>query len=63
MVIELNKDGEIINSLHDPTGEVIDSVSEVLDTGDALYFGSFNSPFLAKLDYKSKPGKEKLIRS
>ncbi|KAJ8045375.1 Adipocyte plasma membrane-associated protein [Holothuria leucospilota] len=63
LVIELNKDGEIINSLHDPTGEVIDSVSEVLDTGDALYLGSFKSPFLAKLDYKSKPGKDKFIKS
>lgn len=63
LVIELNKDGEIINSLHDPTGEVIDSVSEVLDTGNALYLGSFKSPFLAKLDYKSKSGKDKLIKS
>ncbi|XP_071832561.1 adipocyte plasma membrane-associated protein-like isoform X2 [Apostichopus japonicus] len=57
MIIELSKDGEIIRSFHDPTGEVIDSVSEVLDTGDALYLGSYKAPYLAKLNYKDIPAK------
>lgn len=55
MIIELSKDGEILRSLHDPTGEVVDTVSEVLDTGDALYLGSFKAPYLVKLDYKDIP--------
>ena len=29
---------------------MIFSVSEVLDTGSKLYLGSFNAPYMAKLD-------------
>ncbi|XP_054763494.2 adipocyte plasma membrane-associated protein-like [Lytechinus pictus] len=50
LIIELNQKGEIVQSLHDPTGKVVPSVSEVLDTGDALYLGSYHSPFLVKVD-------------
>lgn len=50
LIIELNQKGEIIQSLHDPTGEIAPSVSEVLDTGDALYLGSYHAPYLLKLD-------------
>lgn len=50
LIIELNQKGEIVQSLHDPTGEIAPSVSEVLDTGDALYLGSYHAPYLLKLD-------------
>lgn len=49
LIIELNQKGEIVQSLHDPTGKVAPSVSEVLDTGDALYLGSYHAPYLLKL--------------
>ncbi|XP_071511647.1 adipocyte plasma membrane-associated protein-like [Diadema antillarum] len=50
LIIELNQEGEIVQSLHDPTGNVVQSVSEVLDTGSALYLGSYHAPHLLKLD-------------
>ncbi|XP_030840953.1 adipocyte plasma membrane-associated protein [Strongylocentrotus purpuratus] len=50
LIIELNQKGEIVQSLHDPSGKVVPSVSEVLDTGDALYLGSYHSPFIVKVD-------------
>ncbi|XP_006822136.1 adipocyte plasma membrane-associated protein-like [Saccoglossus kowalevskii] len=51
LLIELNADGDIIQSLHDPTGEVIPSVSEVLETAPGqLYLGSYHSSFIGKLD-------------
>lgn len=53
MIIELDQEGLIKRSLHDPTGEVVGSVSEVLDTGDALYLGSFHAPYLVKVDMKT----------
>ncbi|XP_072042327.1 adipocyte plasma membrane-associated protein-like [Amphiura filiformis] len=53
MIIELDQEGLIRRSLHDPTGEVVGSVSEVLDTGDALYLGSFSAPYLVKVDMRT----------
>ncbi|XP_033127979.1 adipocyte plasma membrane-associated protein-like [Anneissia japonica] len=50
LIIEVDQNGEIIQSLHDPTGEVISSVSEVLDTGKELYLGSFGGPFIGRLN-------------
>ncbi|XP_041469519.1 adipocyte plasma membrane-associated protein-like [Lytechinus variegatus] len=50
LIIELNQEGEIVQSLHDPTGKIVPSVSEVLDTGKALYLGSYHAPYLLKLD-------------
>ncbi|XP_078000978.1 adipocyte plasma membrane-associated protein-like [Glandiceps talaboti] len=51
MLVELDEDGVITQSLHDPTGEVVPSVSEVLEpTAGQLYLGSYHSPFIAKLD-------------
>ncbi|XP_070578296.1 adipocyte plasma membrane-associated protein-like [Ptychodera flava] len=51
LVIELDEDGQIIQSLHDPTGEVVPSVSEVHEsTTGQLYLGSYHSPFIARLD-------------
>ena len=49
LVVELNDLGHITRSLHDPSGKVIPSVSEVEDTGTVLYLGSYNLPFLSKL--------------
>ncbi|XP_045172288.2 adipocyte plasma membrane-associated protein-like isoform X2 [Mercenaria mercenaria] len=49
LVVELNEYGHIVRTLHDPSGKVIPSVSEVEDTGTVLYLGSYNLPFLSKL--------------
>lgn len=50
--MELNENGQITRSFHDPTASVIFGISEVHDDGDVLYFGSYKSPFVGKLDLK-----------
>lgn len=50
--MELNENGQITRSFHDPTGSAISGISEVHDDGDVLYFGSFKSPFVGKLVLK-----------
>ncbi|EYC07600.1 hypothetical protein Y032_0069g308 [Ancylostoma ceylanicum] len=49
MVIQLNADGEIIQSLHDTKGTHIQDVSQVSQSGDYLFFGSFHNRYIAKL--------------
>ncbi|XP_072032589.1 adipocyte plasma membrane-associated protein-like [Amphiura filiformis] len=53
LVVELDENGKIIRSLHDPTGQTITGVSEVLDLGSHLYFGSYDAPFIGKLSYQN----------
>lgn len=50
LIIELDSQGKIIRSLHDPRASVISSVSEVEDVNGVLYLGSFQAPFIGKLD-------------
>ena len=46
MIVELNKDGDIIRVLRDVSKPLeIESVSEVLDRGRSLYLGSFQAPY------------------
>lgn len=52
LLVELNENGQITRSFHDPTASVIFGISEVHDDGDVLYFGSYKSPFVGKLDLK-----------
>lgn len=52
LLVELNENGQITRSFHDPTASVISGISEVHDDGDVLYFGSFKSPFVGKLVLK-----------
>ncbi|XP_071490565.1 adipocyte plasma membrane-associated protein-like isoform X1 [Diadema antillarum] len=52
LIVEVDQMGRIVRSLHDPSGKVVEAVSEVLDTGDTLYLGSYFSPFLVKLNMK-----------
>ncbi|VDN17858.1 unnamed protein product [Gongylonema pulchrum] len=49
LIIRLDKEGRIIQSAHDPTGEAIEHVSEVTEAGDHLYLGSFVAPYIARL--------------
>ncbi len=48
LIVELNTEGQITRSLHDPTGEVIGAVSEVEDDFGTLYLGSYYAPFIGK---------------
>ncbi|CAK5083906.1 unnamed protein product [Meloidogyne enterolobii] len=52
MVVELDLNGKIIRSYHDPTGTVIQGVSQASDDGDFLYLGSFHADFIGKVPKK-----------
>lgn len=53
LIIHLNERGEITKSLHDPTGTKITAVSEIEDKNGILYMGSYNLPYLAKINLNS----------
>jgi len=48
MILEVNKNGDILRSLHSPDGYMA-GISEVALYGDTLYFGSPENPYLGKL--------------
>jgi len=49
LILELNGKGEIIRSLHAPSGSIT-YISEAVQHGNALYLGSPWNPYLAKLE-------------
>ena len=49
IVLRVDDQGNIVGSLQDLDGRVINGVSEVLDDMDTLYFGSYKSPFIGML--------------
>ncbi|KAK7149922.1 hypothetical protein R3I94_009289 [Phoxinus phoxinus] len=50
LVLELGPDGEVIDSLHDPTGSLTWAVSDVFQQGAHYYLGSTDLPFLPVLE-------------
>ena len=50
MIVEYNEKGEWVRGLYNPGVKNIFGVSKVLDTGIKLYLGSFNAPYVARLD-------------
>uniref|UniRef100_A0AC34PZP5 Strictosidine synthase conserved region domain-containing protein n=1 Tax=Panagrolaimus sp. JU765 TaxID=591449 RepID=A0AC34PZP5_9BILA len=48
LFLELDGNGQIIDSWHDPTGK-IKLISQVTETSDAIYLGSYAHEFLAKI--------------
>ncbi|KAJ1359929.1 hypothetical protein KIN20_018758 [Parelaphostrongylus tenuis] len=51
MIIQLDAQGEIVQSMHDTKGKHIQDVSQVSQSGDYLFLGSFHSKYIAKLHY------------
>uniref|UniRef100_A0A1I7VAF0 Str_synth domain-containing protein n=1 Tax=Loa loa TaxID=7209 RepID=A0A1I7VAF0_LOALO len=49
LILQLNENGQIIASAHDPTGQVIREVSQVTETNEHLYLGSYRAPFIARI--------------
>ncbi|VDK86029.1 unnamed protein product, partial [Onchocerca ochengi] len=49
LILQLNEEGQIIASAHDPTGQVIEGVSQVTEADEYLYLGSYHAPFIARL--------------
>jgi len=52
LVVEIDTNGKIIGSYHDPEGSVIPDVSQVSDDKNYLYLGSFHSNFIAQVPKK-----------
>lgn len=50
LILELGPDGEVMDSLHDPTGSLTWAVSDVFQQGTHYYLGSTDLPFLPVLD-------------
>ena len=53
MIMEFNEEGTVIQKLYDVNAHKIYAISEILDMGDHLYLGSFDAPYLARLDMNS----------
>lgn len=49
LLIELDAQGQIIRSLHDPSGQVVPAVSEADEKDGVLYLGSYYLPYLSRL--------------
>ena len=50
MVLELDKDGHVVRSLHDKGGHLTPSTSHILEReGGELLIGSYLKPFLVKV--------------
>ena len=48
LVIELDAQGNIIQSLHDPTGENLKEITSAQEYGDYLYLGSLHNDRIGK---------------
>ena len=52
LLIEIDNEGNILRSFHDPTGKVVPSVSEVEEHDGILYMGSYYLPYISTLDLR-----------
>ncbi|KAG9280369.1 adipocyte plasma membrane-associated protein-like [Astyanax mexicanus] len=50
LVLELGPDGQLLDSLHDPTGTLTWAISDVFQQRGIYYLGNTDLPFLAVLD-------------
>ena len=49
MILEFDLMGNIVRSLHDPTGKWVPSISEVEEVDGYIYLGSYFLPFISRL--------------
>lgn len=49
MLLLVDEEGTVIQSMHDPTGKVVQGISEGLEINNELIVGSFSAPFMAKM--------------
>lgn len=50
LILEVDTDGTILGSYHDPQGAVLTEASEVIDLEDKLYIGSYHSSYIVELE-------------
>ncbi len=49
LIVKIDQNGNIVGSLHDPSG-YISSISEVVDAGNVLFFGTYFEAFIGKVN-------------
>jgi hypothetical protein len=49
LVLELDRDGKILRSLHDPGGQKISNITSVHEEDGMLYFGTLLKPYASKM--------------
>ncbi|XP_076464184.1 adipocyte plasma membrane-associated protein-like [Babylonia areolata] len=54
LVVELDKDGNILRSLHDPQGHHVPAVSEAMERDGVLHLGSYYLPYMSRVYLKRK---------
>lgn len=54
LFLEMNQNGEIVDSFHDPDGSVTWAISDVYEHQGYLYLGNTDLPFLVILTRESK---------
>lgn len=50
IIVEMDEEGKILDSLQDPTGKVIETVTDAFDYKGKLYIGSFSAKFVGQMD-------------
>ena len=50
LILEVDTDGAILRSYHDPHGAVITDASEVIELEGKLYIGSYHESHIVELD-------------
>jgi len=55
LVAELDEQGRVLKSLHDPGGERVFEITSVQPEGDTLYLGTLHNRWLAKLSIAARP--------
>lgn len=51
MVLEVDWEGNIVRSFHDPAGSVVREATEVVERpGGKIWIGSFQAPYIAEAD-------------
>ncbi|WP_166262303.1 SMP-30/gluconolactonase/LRE family protein [Marinobacter salicampi] len=56
LVIALNPNGEIVTSLHDPSGQHLQEITSVNPHKGVLYFGSLHNDRIGRLPFERIPG-------
>ena len=51
LILEVDTDGTILRSYHDPRGAVLAEASEVVELEDRLYIGSYHESHIVELEW------------
>ena len=50
LLLEVDMEGTILHSYHDPNGLVVSDASEVIELEDKMYIGSYKAPYIVEIE-------------